>query len=74
MFDIPAHAPKPLPRLWTILGVRQVQGIRLSPALFTAEDIPRIQALFPEADVRIWKPRAWRSVQAMKQGEHVATH
>jgi hypothetical protein len=44
-----------LPVSWRVLGAKPVHHLDFYEHLFNAEEVARIQALFPEADIALWR-------------------
>jgi hypothetical protein len=44
-----------LPVSWRVLGAKPVHHLDFYEHLFNAEEVARIQALFPDADIALWR-------------------
>jgi hypothetical protein len=44
-----------LPMSWRVLGAKPVRHLDFYEHLFEANEIARVQALFPEADIALWR-------------------
>jgi hypothetical protein len=49
VFDLPGMRDR-LPWAWRLCGATPASRVRVSDEFFASEDLPRIRALFPEAD------------------------